>query len=401
MMARFMLLALAGLILISPGAAQTAPPTERFPILAWYGPPADHTTVERYRELAECGFTITLSDFPDLEAVAKGLDVGKQTGIGVLITVPDLRSKPALVAARFRDHPANAGYHVSDEPHVKQFKKVAKSVREIQAVDFRNGCYVNLFGNQAERGDFGLKSYAKYLDRFVAQVPVPYISFDQYPILHKGLRPGFYENLELVSRKARLVNKPFWAFALSIGHDPYPVPTLGHLRFQVNSNLAYGAQCIQYFTYWGLGGGGTKRNYRESPIDQTGRRTPTYNLVAQVNREVHALAPVFRNARVVETGHTGLLPAGTTAFRAISPVASVQASGPGVLFSRLEKGSRRYLVVVNRDYQAPQDVIVQLDSSARAEEILKTGAPKPIQGGRVVSNLAAGDALVLSLSPGS
>jgi len=36
-------------------------PREAFPVLAWSGVPEEHTTVERYRELANAGFTHSFS----------------------------------------------------------------------------------------------------------------------------------------------------------------------------------------------------------------------------------------------------------------------------------------------------------------------------------------------------
>ena len=81
------------------------------------------------------------------------------------------------------------------------------------------------------------------------------VSFDHYPVISDGkgpasLRGEWYENLEIVSAAARKAGKPMWAFALSVPHSSYPAPTPAHLRLQVFSNLAYGAQVIQYFTYW-------------------------------------------------------------------------------------------------------------------------------------------------------
>jgi hypothetical protein len=63
-------------------------------------------------------------------------------------------------------------------------------------------------------------------------------------------RSDFYANLEVCSTKAREAGIPFWAFALTTAHLSYPVPTMGQLRYQVYSNLAYGAQGIEYYTYW-------------------------------------------------------------------------------------------------------------------------------------------------------
>ena len=80
----------------------------------------------------------------------------------------------------------------------------------------------------------------------------------------------------------------------------YKIPTLPELRLQVFSDLAYGAQAIQYFTYRGL---------------QHDEPTEVYNLVKTVNQEVQQLAGIFLGAQVISVSHTGSeIPEGTTAL---------------------------------------------------------------------------------------
>ena len=119
-------------------------------------------------------------------------------------------------------------------------------------MDNEHFCYLNLFptGPKEHLDQLGVKSYREYVSRFDEQVPLPFLTFDHYPITRDGLKAEWYENLEEFSDEARKAGKPFWAFALATSHGPYPVPTPAMLRLQVYSDLAYGAQGIQYFTYW-------------------------------------------------------------------------------------------------------------------------------------------------------
>ena len=56
-----------GVLLIGLGIVTAAPPgAGRLPVLAWGGPPAGETTAERYRELAEAGFTHNFSSFSNM-----------------------------------------------------------------------------------------------------------------------------------------------------------------------------------------------------------------------------------------------------------------------------------------------------------------------------------------------
>ncbi|MGV3723024.1 MAG: hypothetical protein ACO1SX_19160, partial [Actinomycetota bacterium] len=186
---------------------------------------------------------------------------------------------------------------------------------------------------------------------------------------------------------------PFWAFGLGVAHDPYPEAQLEHLRLQAFSDLAYGAECVQYFTYWTPQS--TVWNFHLAPIDVAGKRTPTYDRVRQVNAEIQGLARVFDGAHVLSVGHTGALPAGTHAFEATAPVRRLDTDRHGAVVSLLEKGATRYLVIVNRDYRATLPLTLEFDKEAGVREERKDGSSKGI--GRDFSRtVEAGDLAVFS-----
>ena len=142
--------------------------------------------------------------------------------------------------------------------------------------------------------------------RFDQEVPLQLLSFDHYPIVGDHYRPDWYENLEIFSDEARKAGKPFWAFALATAHDPYPIPDLSHLRLQMYSNLAYGAQGLQYFTYW-TPGKNPNWNFHHGPIGLDGKRTDVYDKIKTLNTELQALSGVFLGAEVLSVRHTGRL----------------------------------------------------------------------------------------------
>jgi hypothetical protein len=381
----------------SIGAAEPARLEQEgvLPILAWIGPPADQTTVERYRELAECGFTHNFSGFPNADAMARALDVGDATGIKLFVSCPELSSDTEGTAKRFMGHRALAGYHLRDEPSAADFPALAKWVQRIQSVDRKHPCYINLFPNYADAGQLGTPTYAQHVDRFVAEVPVPFISFDHYPVVGQSLRPQWYENLEVISAAARKANKPFWAFALSVAHGPYPVPTLAHLRVQVYSNLAYGAQGLQYFTYWTVPS--DTWNFHEAPILPDGRRGAVYDRVRDVNREVQVLRGVFLGSSLVSVGHTGeKLPAGTRRYQPAPPVQSLTTGGEGAVVSQLSKGDRRFLVVVNRDINKAMPLDLACEPAAAVRVVKRDGTFADAVPSRARINVAPGDAVIFT-----
>ena len=374
---------------------QRLPDAPALPILAWGGPPQEQTTVDRYKELADAGFTHNFSGFGSAAAMEKALDVGRATGIKLLVSVPELANDPEGTAKRFKAHSALAGYYLRDEPAAGDFDALAKWARRVQAVDSDHPCYVNLFPNYATDAQLGTAGYRNYVERLVNEVPVSVLSFDHYPVVGERLRGEWYENLEIVSAAARTADKPFWAFALATAHGPYPVPTLAHLRVQIFSNLAYGAQGLQYFTYW------TSRsdawNFHGGPIGQDGKRTDVYDRVRVVNQEVQALRGVFAGSRVISLGHTGkAIPAGTHAYAPAEPVKSLETGGQGAVVSLLAKDRWRFLVVVNRDIGQAMPLSVRFGDDAGVRTVGKDGTLHAIAGAEAKADLLPGDVAIFS-----
>jgi len=378
-----------GLLALACSAAAAA---ERIPVLAWGGPPAGQATVERFRELADCGFTDSFSGFANADDMAKALDAAHDAGVRLLVSCPELESAPEATAKRFKSHPALGGYFLRDEPSVSDFGSLAKWARRVQAVDPDHLAYVNLFPDYANAQQLGTATYQDYVDRFAKEVPVPMISFDYYPIVGRSVRASWYANLEVIAAAARANHKPFWAFALSLPHYDYPTPTVAHLREQVYSDLAYGAQGIEYFTYWaagGLGGG--------SPIDAAGKRTPVYDRVKQVNAELRALSPIFIGSKVLWVRHTGKsIPQGTLGFEPERPIQSLTTDGAGAVVSRMSKADRQFLLVVNREIENPMPTKIDFADGIAVSQILKDGTERKLASAVFSAHVEPGDAVLFA-----
>jgi hypothetical protein len=378
------------LVLACAGSSFAEPP--RIEVLAWGGPPA---SVEHYNEMAEAGFTISYSGFGDVAAALAALDMARQAGIKLLVSCPQLQSDPEGTVARLKAHPALSGYYLRDEPSANDFAALREWMHRLAAVDPDHPGYVNLFPNYATPDQLGVANYQLYLDAFQKAVPVPFLSFDHYPVIQTPqgtiVRPQWYENLERVSAAAARGKVPMWAFALSTRHFDYPTATVAHLRLQVFTDLAYGAQCIQYFTYW------QSAPFADAPVGTDGKRTVVYDRVKQVNQEVRGLSSMFAGARVVSLGHTGdTLPAGTKRFDVRSPVASVKTGTAGAVVSLLENGTHHYLVIVSHDVNQALPVSVTLDSTAgEASLVNKDGTLHPLNGSALDTKLESGDMAVI------
>jgi hypothetical protein len=356
----------------------------KMPILAWGGVPYDKTSPQRYAELAQAGFNVNYYHAPDAATVQRMLDAGEPYGVKQLIGLPELERDPEGTAKRFKDHPALAGYSLGDEPGAKRFPALAAWAKRIQSVDSTHPCYLNLLPTYGNPLMWETPTYQQYLERFVAEVPVPMLSWDHYPVVRRGkepeddqLRADFYENLELCAAAGRGAKRPLWAFVMATAHAGYPIPTVAHLRVQAFSNLAYGTQTIQYFLYWTQKS--TYWKFHDGPIDVDGNRTPVYDRVKQVNGEIQALRGAFVGTRVVAVGHTGsAIPAGTTRYTPAGPVKSLETEGVGAVVSMLERGGRRFLAVVNRDIHEPMPLAVSFDPAATVEVAGRDGSLTPV-----------------------
>ena len=365
----------------------------QIPILAWYSIPPGQTTLARYLELKESGITHNLSFFNDAETMSGALDTAWNAGIKMIVYCPELKSATEKTVKRFMDHPAVAGYMLRDEPNRSDFPELAQWVKSIRKVDDSHFCYLNLFPNYATEEQLGTKTYQEHVDLFIREVPVQLISFDHYPVLGDSLRANWYENLEIISAAARNASKPFWAFALSVAHGKYPVPTIAQLRLQVFSDLAYGAQGIQYFTYWTPFD--TTWNFNNGPVTLDGKRTVVYDRIREVNKEIESLSKVFLGAQVITVSHTGVIPQGTRPLAELpKPIRILKTEGTGAVVSYLENGTSSYLVIVNRDFKSPMTLYIECDNNVR--KIFRDGSSAPANAYQARSEIDPGDIAIYS-----
>jgi hypothetical protein len=369
------------LLLISIGYANSQDrliSNGQIPILAWYSIPAGETTIPRYQEMKDAGITYQLSFLPNIDEMQKALDVAAKVGIKMLVSCPELKSDPEKTAKRFMNHAAVAGYHLIDEPSMALYPDLGNWARKIQSVDSKHFCYVNLFPMFADTARLGTKSYRKYVSECARQIPLQFLSFDFYPVLKDRLISTWYECLELFSDEAKKAGKPFWAFASTTNFDDRHLTpqTLASMRLQVYSNLAYGAQGIQYFTYWSATSLNTpsSEDQRGAPISAAGKRSVVYDRVKLMSEEIKNLSGVFLGSKVVWVRHTGsgMIPGGTVRLTTLPKAIKVlDTNGAPALVSVLEKGENSFIIIVNKDFLSSINLTVYGDESVK--KVLKDG----------------------------
>lgn len=323
-----------------------------FPIVAWTGITASDSGTW-LKEMKGCGINVYLGWYDTIDEVMTVLDNAETAGVKAILNCDELFSDTGNIVARMKDHPALFAYHIADEPSTSDFPMLKEAVNKILSFDSTHPCYINLYPNWAW-GD--IDDYLQKVNAFLTTVPQRFVSFDQYPIMEvdgvSSFRPEWYKNLEDIRRVARAKKLPIWAFALSLAHYledvTYPVPTLEELRLQHFSNLVYGAQGFQYFTFHGI--------YRNTP-------TQVYDRVKNVNASLQALAKIFLGAEVVDVWHTGAtLPYGTKALSSLpAGISSLKTSEAGAVVSKVVKDGNTYIAIVNKDYKKDMTLDIAFD----------------------------------------
>jgi len=336
--------------LASANAADFEQPAAAVPILGWHSIPESELSLDRFQELADLGLTHSLMHYSPA-GNAKALEFATQTGVKLFVGDGRLE-KPGdrleEAARTYRDHPALAGYLLRDEPSVGAFASLAAARDALKTADPAHWSYVNLLPTYANAAQLGCETYPGHVKRFLLDFRPEVLSFDHYPILEGNrLRADFFQNLEWIRRASLEFGTPFWAFALTCPHKPYPTPTIGHIRLQAWSNFAYGAKGLQYFTYWTPAPG--RWDFHDAPIRLDGARSATYDLLKDFNREVQVCADIIMTSRVVAVYHTEPLPTGTRGLDASSPFRDIQG-GEALVGLHLLPDNRRYALVVNRSF---------------------------------------------------
>ncbi len=382
------------------------------PVMSWGGITQSEISVESYKKLKDVGVNIDIAFFSNTEAIASALDMAGKAGIKLMISCPELKSNPEKIANRFKNHQALEGYFLSDEPGKPLFQELSDWQKKIHSADTKHYSFVNLYPNiNSNKTKFGTKDYAEYISSFDNLFPAPYLSFDFYPVVDGGLHPRWFENLEFFASNYKNNGRPFWAFALTTSYLAYSddagqpslndfyqlyktynpektfvhdIPTLGSLRLQIYSNLAYGAQGIEYWSFRGFG----------SPLDSQGKRTVVYDRLQKVSNEIQQLSGVFKGAKVISISHTGSdIPNETQRLTKLpDPIKLIETIGEGAVISQLENGKNSFLVIVNRDFKNPMKLIIYTDDSVK--KVLKDGTLIPASEYSSSTEVEPGDAAI-------
>ncbi len=391
------------------------------PIGIWVTPPAAFQTNDEYRRIKELGINF-VNGFHYSENVStrllQVLNFCSNNGLKFLankaVVANDILSyassqDPGLLTKfiegirLYANHPAFAGELLLDEPGKNLFSSIAAFTTAFQQHYPGKLAHVNLFPTYAT-GGIQAPDYINYIDSWIQSQRPGHISFDSYPLLTNGgiIRDYFY-NLDLVRSKADQNQIPYWTFiqTLSIAGTPgvpdKREPSEVDIRWQVWSNLAFGAKGIQYFTYWSPEGGAEQ--FGQGLIDTNGQETVRYQYVKKINTDIRTIGKILLQCDAV-----GVIQTSRTPFAMYSPLSGFGdiafVSGDDSLMGCFRSPEGKQKVLVTSLYPAKQAELILNFSKIKPQVKMwknNTAQTVRVDDTRLILSVLPGEAVLLEL----
>lgn len=272
--------------------------------------------------------------------------------------------------------PAVYGYYIVDEPGSQDFHALGLAVAALKKYAPDKLAYINLFPNYASMGapgesQLGTTTYEEHLERFVAEVKPPFISYDSYQVQysHDMREPdkilSYYQNLLQVRSVAQRHALPFWQIVSPMQIFDYVMPpSPATMLLQAYTTLAAGGKSVGWFTYFSYGSA-------NAPVDLEGNKTWIWYYLAETNRQLKLLGPLMN--KLVSTGvyFTGL--------QQMNPVLAELPALPGGLIAQLESDMPLMVGEFTDSEQRPYVMLVNLSAerTARINPVWQTAFGTP------------------------
>ncbi len=383
---------------------------------------SEEVALSRYQAVTDAGIQIMSADGGNIwnneayyDEVIYQLDLAEKAGLKLAICVDCYLGDDTNPAGHpeelkrmvnlIKDHPALWGYQLIDEPNADLFKYIYQAEQVIREIDKEHLCYVNLCctgGTFGPIGSYHTNTYGEYLDRCLNECHPDFLSFDQYPcLLDRVIQTNWYSSLEQVADKAKAAGLDFWAFAASCRYRDAlgwrVPPSIESLRLQDYTNLAYGAQCLEYFTWAACSG-----EFADWVVDMSGEinpTNPTFEYLQFVNREVQKRAFVFDGCDVKWTAHYHEVPAECEAVdeSRIPDVITSVYSKNSFLMSSLENdgGESEYFCIVSRTHLKTTQIHLRFKYPVQTVE--RDGSLKVVNPGDHDFSIDPGDILIIKI----
>lgn len=323
----------------------------------------------------------------------------------------------AMKAAGADVHPAVSMVYIGDEPSALDFPYYNDFVARLNRLLPRQVAHINLHPCyppvEADFGYVGATNYYEYIDKYMENVPLDYLSYDHYlySTLPRNESMGpFLRNFKIVADACRRTGRSFWFIPQVNTKDVNVEITEQKLRYQANMAMAFGAETLVWACW-------TEGWWEMNVIDTNGVKTVQYDRLKRVNAEIKGIAPRFMEFRNVDTRLVGfekhpdwLKGADSTSVAALDGgffrqlmAEDGDALVVGIMTDRRGVPSRKALYVVAADDpwdESPKARTVSFECAGKVSAFAANG-PVPLKrtadGRRYAFDLKSNEAVLLVL----
>ena len=391
---------------------------ENIMISVFWPPTPEYITDEQYKLLADAGVNWVMGageeTLATVENQAKMLALCEKYGLGMTVSdghfgdalLNKSESQVAAAVARYKNVPAAYGFYMRDEPlnpnqYLDAYVNLKKAAPEAYMhLNFLpDAAYGSIEIYKAQMNDWARLTAA-------AGYPLDYLMFDRYPFpLQAGAmdRAGFFRNTRACYEVGLKNDVKTGMYIQTVCQEvAFRRPTDAEIRYEMYAALAFGYKQLSFFTWF------TPVNrsepFRDGIIAPDGTPNKHYETVKTINHEILAIGETLVKCDALEVYFNGTDTYGQPAVPADFFVKADKNDSVILSFLRHKETGRNYLMVVNNNYSAKQEVELTFDTAITSvSEVSRTdGSLKPLtlNGQKLTLNLAAGDAIFLAMPEG-
>ena len=387
-------------------------------ISIFWPPTPAYITDEQYKLIADAGVNWVLGageeTLATVENQAKMLELCAKYGIGMTVSDGNFggsltgknEAQIAEAVARYKNVPGAYGFYILDEPlnpnaYLDAYIALKKAAPEAYMhLNFLpSGAYGSTEIYKAQMEDWCRLAAA-------AGYPQDYLMFDRYPFpLQAGAmdRSGFFSNTRACYEVGLKNDVKTGMYIQTVSQTAaFRRPTDSEIRYEMYAALAFGYKQLSFFTWF------TPVNrsepFADGIISADGTPNKHYETVKTINHEILAIGETLVKCDALEVWFNGPDTYGQPSVPADFFVQADKNDSVILSFLRHKETGRNYLMVVNNNYSAAQEVELTFDDAiqslsevSRADGSLKA---LTLNGRKLTLKLAAGDAMLIALPEG-
>jgi len=343
--------------------------------------------MEMLHDWVDCGMTMPISPMfewknDSAEDFLRMLDEAEKLGVKIIIQVDELfignnmeqyRKTATEVYEKFGKHPAVSGVYIGEEPNThndKAFHECTKILKEIAPELI---VYVNLgspdrMENAALKGKLTLTEWKQNFAQYTGSRVIGFGEYDQ--MIPDGIKvDGYFTSLRKSMEAANASGMELWATLLSSAHMPFVAPTEDGFRWQLNTAVACGCKAVVWFRLYDKL---IAFDYRNSPIDEFGEKTPYYYNLRRVQKRfnIHH-GEIFARLRYVDTYFIGICYGGYKWFEPGCCDLVVKAeSAHGMISYFKDSDGGDYVVILNTSQTIDRPINLTFSEKVNSADIL-------------------------------